>query len=119
MIPGIVSAPLLAAEQGMTAVATPPSVSKTSSTRTGVATLVVTPSTTVTVTGGTSPYTHSWATTNPDATATAPPAATTAFEATVDPGGSVVATFIDTVTDNNGVVTTAECDASMHLVDLS
>lgn len=118
MIPGIVSAPLLASEQGMTAIATPSSVNKAKSTRLGGALTVTTPSTTVTVTGGTAPYSHSWATTNPDASAVSASAATTKFEATIDPDTNVDALFIDTVTDANGVVTTAECEAHMSLVSI-
>jgi hypothetical protein len=117
MIPGIVSFPLFAAAQGMEAVASPATVNRTFGSGSGAPTTLDTPSVTVTVTGGTPPYSHSWTTDNPNVTPTAPSAATTAFEATVDPGDSESATCTDTITDANGVKTTAQCIATLHLVD--
>jgi hypothetical protein len=117
MIPGIVAAPLIASAQGMNAVASPASVSKAQGTHVGTPQTLTTPSTTVAITGGTAPYTHSWITDDPTVSASAPTSATTAFSATLNPGDDAVATCTDTITDANGVQTTAECIASLQLVD--
>lgn len=116
MIPGIVSAPLFAAAQALTGSASPPEVSKVDSSYGGTKTLT-TPTTTVTVTGGTGPYTHSWATNDVRLSATDPSLATTAFTATLDAGEEVDADGFDTVTDANGIVTVVVCGCFMSLVD--
>jgi len=117
MIPGIVSAPLFASVQGMEAVASPSTVRKTQGSTSGSTFTLTTPTTTVTVTGGTAPYSHRW---DGDGvgTATDPTSATTAFQATLDAGQTDSETFTDTITDANGVQTTASCKAVINNVDL-
>lgn len=67
---------------------------------------VSTNSVTVTVEGGTPPYTYSWAKTGGDGgtwSASAPSAKTTTFRRTlVDAGNSYIAYFVCTVTDSKG-----------------
>lgn len=73
---------------------------------------VTTSSTTVTVTGGTPPYTHEWVLDTYDGpvppTANSPTSATTTFTQTsVGFGDSYTALWVDNVTDDDGNTTTA------------
>jgi hypothetical protein len=113
MIPGIVSFPLFASAPAMSAVANPSAVSKVQGGYGSTKTLT-TPTTTVSVTGGTAPYTHSWA---GGVAATAPTSATSAFRATLSPGDIVTETMTDTVTDANGVTAEASCGVYLQNVD--
>jgi hypothetical protein len=83
----------------MTATASPGSLYKS-----GIASTQTTASTTVTVTGGVSPYTHSWSKVSGDTlTVDSPTAATTTFTATgLVQGDSRDATYRCTVTDSTG-----------------
>lgn len=72
--------------------------------------VVTTATETVTVSGGTAPYTYAWTRVagNLAIVATAPAAATTNFQATVtDSGSPYIAYFQVTVTDTNGAVVTS------------
>lgn len=68
--------------------------------------------TTVAVTGGYAPYTFAWPPSG-SMTAAQPTAATTIFQGYVGPGDTLEATFVCTVTDSNGAITTASVDASV------
>lgn len=119
MIPGIISAPLFAAVQGMEAICSPTSAHKSAGSANGASIAITTPSVTVTASGGTPPYSHSWASSGGgSAAATASTSATTAFEATLAPGDTDSETFVDTVTDANGVETSARCPVFIQHVDL-
>lgn len=72
--------------------------------------------TTVTVTGGVAPYTHSWTQVSGDVmTATDPSSSTTAFYASVPPSESLSADWRDTVTDAGG--STATVDVTVQLIN--
>jgi hypothetical protein len=73
---------------------------------------ITTGSTTVTPVGGTPPYSHAWSLDTFDGpvapTANSPTSATTTFTQTsVAPGDSYYASWIDTVTDDDGATATA------------
>lgn len=76
---------------------------------------------TVTVTGGTAPYTYAWERVagNLAVVATAPAAATTSFQATVTDSGSPYVTYFQvTVTDaNNAVVTSNMIEVQLTWID--
>jgi len=82
----------------MTASASPTTLSKTGSDAT-----LTTASTTVTASGGTTPYTYSWAFVSGDSfTITSPSAATTTFSATLNEDEFVSGIYRCTVTDSTG-----------------
>jgi hypothetical protein len=82
----------------MTASASPTTLSKTGSDAT-----LTTVSTTVTASGGTTPYTYSWAFVSGDSfTITSPSAATTTFSATLNEDEFVSGIYRCTVTDSTG-----------------
>jgi hypothetical protein len=116
MIPGILSAPLIASAQAMTAVASPGNLSRVVGTRASGSQTLTTAATTVNVTGGTPPYSHSW---SGDAriTPSAPTSATTQFSATIFPDHEIDTIMTDTVTDANGIATTATCEVDIYLVN--
>jgi len=77
---------------------------------------VTTSSTTVTVTGGTVPYTILWSRTGGDSgpAATAGTAFTTAFSATLDIGESLTSEFTGLVTDANGATDTVVVTSALY-----
>lgn len=115
MIPGIVSAPLFASTQGLVATASPTRVVRLQGTHGSGSETLTTPATTVTVSGGTPPYSHSWS--SGASTPGSPTSATTTFSATLSPDQEIDEQLIDTVTDANGVVTTAHCGVLLNLVN--
>jgi hypothetical protein len=116
MIPGILTFPCFASAQGLTAAASPSYLSATATPGgTGTAT---TTGTTVAVSGGTPPYTHSWASSlGSGITINSPTSATTKFHEALTLGQTDQDTFIDTVTDANGVVAHASCDVFLMRAD--
>lgn len=121
MMPGLSGVMLQSVDvaAGSGATAYPSSVSKTISSSDGLSHTATTPITTVTATG-TAPFTHAWALASGDAsiTITSPTGASTAFSASLAPGEAKTGTFTDTVTDANGVVSTASVTVTLHHVDL-
>jgi hypothetical protein len=75
-----------------------------------------TSTTTVTVTGGTTPYTILWARTGGDSgpAATAGTAFTTAFSGTLAIGESLISEFTGTVTDANGATDTVVVTSALY-----
>lgn len=106
---------------GLMASASPNPVNKTQSTTGGAPVVMLSPTTTVTPSGGVPGFTYAWAFVSGDAaiTATAPAAAATAFTASVAVDERKTAVFRCTVTDANGATTTVDVDVSLHLVGLS
>lgn len=81
--------------------------------RPGVAT-ATTNEATVTVTGGTAPFTYAWVSTDGAMTATAPTLAATRFSASVEGGESASDTFTCTVTDARAQTASAVVMASVY-----
>ena len=81
---------------------------------------VTSASVTITASGGTAPYTYSWAKKSGDAiTATAASSATTAFNGTVGVGETITAVFTCTVTDSAGSPATFDVDVGVGLSETS
>ena len=103
----------------LTVTVAPSPVSKTGGTSTG-SRVLTTAIVTSTATGGTGPFTYSWARTSGDATVTAntPTAASTSFTATVLSDTSKLSTFTVTVTDTaNGVTKQASVSVTLTAID--
>lgn len=80
--------------------------------------LITSSTATATPTGGTAPYTYSWAKVSGDTmTVTASTSASTAFRLGVGPGDTKSATYRCTVTDKNGL--TAQDSVSITLTNTS
>lgn len=99
----------------------PTSVFKTISSIDGASHTATTPSSFVTVTGGSGSYSYSWARLSGDTSITAltPAAASTGFTANMPPDTLIHAVFRCSVTDTvTGVVRTVDVDVTLHHVDL-
>lgn len=97
----------------LTVIAQPPYVSGAAATSTPID--ITTNATEVQASGGTAPYTYSWAGSEPGWTITSPAGRSTSFTHTADGGGAGTAGFTCTVTDARGA--TGTVDVTAHAIN--